>query len=122
LREYGVASFVWRKETLITWRYLFSMSKTERLGIGRHVLGNQGLGFLYMKLGETWYFRVLFMKQGRLEWCHCFPSTEVLPALCNFLLCTAYKPNAKIRIGQLVTSLLVFSICVFSVHFFPEPI
>jgi hypothetical protein len=28
---------------------------------------------------------------------HCFPSMEVLLALYNFLLCTVYKPDAKIK-------------------------
>jgi hypothetical protein len=28
---------------------------------------------------------------------HCFPGIEILLALYNFLLCTAFKPNAKIK-------------------------
>jgi hypothetical protein len=49
-----------------------------------------GLGFVYVKLGETREVQVSFMKPG-----HCFPGIEVLLALYNFLLCTAYKPDAK---------------------------
>jgi hypothetical protein len=44
------------------------------------------------------------MKSGRLKWGHCFsgtghcvPGIEVLLALYYFLLCTAYKPDAKIK-------------------------
>jgi hypothetical protein len=71
------------------------MSKTKRLGKGQHILGNQGLGFVYMKLGETREVWVLFTKPGRLERGPCFPGIEVLLTLYNFLLCTAYKPDAK---------------------------
>jgi hypothetical protein len=100
------------------------MSKTKRLGKGQHILGNQGLGFVYMKLGETREVWVLFMKPERMQQrhCfsgrgHCFPGIEILLALYNFLLCT----DGKIKICQLVISLLVFSICVLPVHSFPEP-
>jgi hypothetical protein len=117
LREHGVASFVWRKETLITWRYLFSMNKTERLGTGQPVLGNQGPGFVYMKLGETREVWISFMKPGRLEWGHCFPGIEILLAMYNFLLCIAYKPDAKMKnlsVGhQLSGSLDLCLICSF---------
>jgi hypothetical protein len=61
------------------------------------------------------------MKPGRLEQGHCFPGIEVLLAFYNFLLCTAYKPDAKIKICQLIISLLVLSISVLSVHSVPEP-
>jgi hypothetical protein len=57
-----------------------------------------GLGFV----SETRRVQVLFMKPRRLEQAccfsgggHCFPET--LLALYNLLLCTAYKPDAKIK-------------------------
>jgi hypothetical protein len=48
------------------------------------------MGFFY----ETREFgaRMLFFR-----WRALFPGIEIFLALYNFLLCTAYKPNAKIK-------------------------
>jgi hypothetical protein len=75
----------------------------ERSGTGHMLLATRP-GMCVVKLGETRRVWISIMKPGRLEQehCflgrgHCFPGIEVLLALYNFLLCTAYKPNAKIK-------------------------
>jgi hypothetical protein len=37
------------------------------------------------------------MKPGRLDQGHGFPGIEILLAMYNFLLCIAYKPDAKMK-------------------------
>jgi hypothetical protein len=99
LRKHGVTPFVWRKETL-TWRYLFMIGQEQGT-----CPWQPGLGFVYMKpgetrckpgglgfLSETRRVHVLFMKLRRLEQehCfsgggHCFPGMETLLAFHNCL-------------------------------------
>jgi hypothetical protein len=59
-----------------------------------------------MKPGENREDWPLFMKPWRLGQGHYFPGIGILLALYKVLLCTAYKPEAKIKIFAIWSSAL----------------